>query len=88
MGRQREVHEGWEGVWRLVSISQLRLIFILLLLCPWILEVAVTCYFPGSYGKGCHEAVRVLLLTEAAGKGRDVPKKLQSTSFWGVNCEF
>lgn len=68
-----------QGISWLVFISQLCLIFILLPLCPWILGVAVICYFPGTSGRGSHETVRVLLLTWAAGKGRDVPKNPQST---------
>ena len=62
------------GVWQLVFISRLRLIFIVLPLCLWISGAVVTRYFPGSYGRGNHEAVRVLLLTWAAGKGGDVPE--------------
>lgn len=41
MGRHREAHGGWTGVWWLVFISQFCLSFILLLLCPcqWLLPV-------------------------------------------------
>lgn len=46
-----------QGVSRLIFISQLCLVFILLPLCPWISEVAVIRYFPGSSGKGSHKAV-------------------------------
>lgn len=62
-----------QGVWWLVVISQLCLISIIHPLRPWILGVAVICYFPGSCGRGSHEPVPVLLLTWAAGKGRDMP---------------
>ena len=90
--RQGKDGQTWRGlvevgqeIWWLVFVSRLRLIFIPLPLCPWVSGWLLSVPSLGALGG---VATKPLLLTWAAGKARDVPKKPQSTWFWGKNSKF